>query len=69
VPLPPRGGARAFVEALKTRMAAGQFRAVVDRRYPLIEIAEAYRYVESGQKAGIVVIEVAADPLAAAQVN
>lgn len=69
VPLPPRGGARAFVEALKARMAAGQFRAVVDRRYPLAEIAEAYRYVETGQKAGIVVIDVAADPPEAGRVD
>jgi NADPH:quinone reductase-like Zn-dependent oxidoreductase len=60
VPLPPRGSAPAFVAFLKSRMAAGQFRAVIDRTYPLDAIAEAYRYVETGQKAGIVVIEVAA---------
>ena len=59
VPLPPPGGAPAFVAALAARMAAGQFRAVVDRTYPLAEIAEAYRYVETGRKAGIVVIAVA----------
>jgi D-arabinose 1-dehydrogenase-like Zn-dependent alcohol dehydrogenase len=40
-------------------MAAGEFRAVIDRKYPLGEIAEAYRYVETGQKTGIVVIDVA----------
>ena len=39
-------------------MEAGEFRAVVDRRYPLEQIREAYRYVESGQKTGIVVIDV-----------
>jgi NADPH:quinone reductase-like Zn-dependent oxidoreductase len=59
VPLPPRGSAPAFVAFLKARMEAGQFRAVVDRTYPLEAIAEAYRYVETGQKAGIVVIKVA----------
>ena len=70
VPLPPRGGAHAFVEALRARMEAGQFRAVIDRSYPLEAIAEAYRYVETGQKAGIVVIEVAAaDRPEAAQVD
>ncbi len=64
VPLPPPGGGHAFVAFLKARMEAGQFRAVIDRTYPLEAIAEAYRYVETGQKAGIVVIEVAAaDPL------
>jgi NADPH:quinone reductase-like Zn-dependent oxidoreductase len=49
-----------FVSFLKGRMEAGQFRAVVDRKYPLDEISQAYRYVESGQKVGIVVIDVAA---------
>jgi NADPH:quinone reductase-like Zn-dependent oxidoreductase len=41
-------------------MEAGQFRAVIDRKYPLAAIANAYRYVETGQKVGIVVIDVAA---------
>jgi NADPH:quinone reductase-like Zn-dependent oxidoreductase len=58
VPLPPRGSARQFVHFLKERMDAGQFRAIVDRKYPLDEIADAYRYVYTGQKAGIVVIDV-----------
>ena len=39
-------------------LPAGEFRSVVDRSYPLEAIAEAYRYVETGQKAGIVVIDV-----------
>jgi len=60
VPLPPRGSGHAFVEFLKARMEAGQFRAVIDRRYPLDAIADAYCYVETGQKVGIVVINVAA---------
>ena len=37
-------------------MAAGQFRPLVDRRYPLTQIVEAYRYVETGQKVGNVVV-------------
>lgn len=48
-----------FVEFLKLRIEAGQFHAVVDRKYGLSDIADAYRYVETEQKAGIVVIEVA----------
>jgi NADPH:quinone reductase-like Zn-dependent oxidoreductase len=39
-------------------MKSGQFRAVIDRTYPLDAIADAYRYVETGQKVGIVVIVV-----------
>jgi NADPH:quinone reductase-like Zn-dependent oxidoreductase len=60
LPLPPRGSGQAFVEFLRARMEAGQFRAVIDRRYPLDAIGEAYRYVGMGQKVGIVVINVAA---------
>lgn len=48
--------AKAFVEYLKTRMEAGEFRAVIDRQYPLEAIADAYRYVESERKTGIVVV-------------
>jgi NADPH:quinone reductase-like Zn-dependent oxidoreductase len=61
VPLPARGSAPAFVGFLKGLMEAGQFRAVIDRKYSLDAIADAYRYVETGQKTGVVVIKVAAD--------
>lgn len=60
VPLPPRGSGHAFVEFLRGRIQAGQFRAVIDRTYPLDAIADAYRYVATGQKVGIVVIRVTA---------
>ncbi|MFQ5401539.1 MAG: NAD(P)-dependent alcohol dehydrogenase [Anaerolineae bacterium] len=40
-------------------MEAGQLKALVDRSYPLTETAEAYRYFETGQKKGSVVITVA----------
>jgi len=36
----------------------GKYRPVIDRRYPLDEIVEAVRYVESGQKTGNVVLRV-----------
>ena len=57
-PLPQSGKAKAFVEFLKTRMVAGECRAVIDSEYPLEAIADAYRYVETEQKTGIVVISI-----------
>jgi NADPH:quinone reductase-like Zn-dependent oxidoreductase len=47
-----------IVEYLRERIAAGRFRPLVDRHYGLEEIVEAYRYVETGQKVGNVVITV-----------
>lgn len=59
VPLPKRASGRAFVNDLRAKIEAGQFVPVIDRTWPLAEIAEAYRYVQTGQKAGVVVIDVA----------
>lgn len=57
-PLPRSDQARALVESLKARLEAGEFRPVIDREYPLEAIADAYRYVETQRKTGIVVIDV-----------
>jgi NADPH:quinone reductase-like Zn-dependent oxidoreductase len=39
-------------------VASGAFTPLVDRRFPLDQIVEAYRYVESGRKVGNVLIQV-----------
>jgi NADPH:quinone reductase-like Zn-dependent oxidoreductase len=54
IPTVPDG----FADTLKAHIEANQLRAVIDRTYPFDDIAEAYRYVETGEKTGIVVIDV-----------
>ena len=59
-PIPPKYD-QARVRRFKSLMESGAFRPVVDRRYKLNQIVEAYRYVESGQKIGNVLIDLRPD--------
>jgi NADPH:quinone reductase-like Zn-dependent oxidoreductase len=56
-PIP--GDDQEMARYFKRLMESGEFKPVIDRRYPLDQIVEAYRYVETGQKIGNVVISVA----------
>jgi NADPH:quinone reductase-like Zn-dependent oxidoreductase len=49
---------QAMIEHFKSLMESGDLRPVIDRRYSLEHIVEAYRYVETGQKVGNVVITI-----------
>lgn len=58
-PMPKMRGPE-MVRYLKELIESGEFKPVLDRTYPLHQIVEAYRYVETGQKIGNVVISVVA---------
>ena len=47
---------------LRELMEAGEYRAVIDRTYPLEQAADATRYVETEQKTGNVVLVVRSAP-------
>jgi NADPH:quinone reductase-like Zn-dependent oxidoreductase len=56
-PIPPRF-TKEDVVLLRELIEAGEYRAVIDRHYPLDQVVEATRYVETKQKTGNVVLTV-----------
>lgn len=52
IPLDPKGS----LTLIKRLVEQKEFRPVIDRRFPLEQIQEAFRYVESGQKIGNVIL-------------
>jgi NADPH:quinone reductase-like Zn-dependent oxidoreductase len=50
---------RVDLEIIRDLAEQGKIRPVIDRTYPLAQIAEAHRYVEAGHKKGNVVIMIA----------
>ena len=49
----------AELEYVQERVASGEIEVLIDREYPLEQIVEAHRYVESGRKRGNVLIRIA----------
>jgi NADPH:quinone reductase-like Zn-dependent oxidoreductase len=62
VALPMPDWKREDIHFLKELVDVGEYRPVIDRRYPLEDVVEATRYVETGQKVGNVVLTLNGGP-------
>lgn len=47
-----------MINFLRERVESGDFKPIIDRTYTLEQIIEAYKYVETGQKTGNVVLKI-----------
>lgn len=63
VVFPTPRSSQSLVEFIAAHIESANFNAVIDRVYSLCDIAEAYRYVETEQKTGIIVIETVQDAI------
>jgi NADPH:quinone reductase-like Zn-dependent oxidoreductase len=61
VTLPTPDYTKKDVLFLKELIEAGRYRPVIDRSYPLEQVVEATKYVETGQKTGNVVLTISRD--------
>jgi NADPH:quinone reductase-like Zn-dependent oxidoreductase len=50
---------KADILLMKELIETGEYRPVIDRRYPMEQVADAHRYVETWQKTGNVVLTIA----------
>jgi NADPH:quinone reductase-like Zn-dependent oxidoreductase len=58
---PLAGYKLADLEYLKTLLADGKVKAVIDRRYPLEQVVEAHRYIDANYRIGNVVLAVGSE--------
>ena len=56
--IPPRAS-KQDVELFRSLIEAGKYHAVIDRTYPMSDVVEAARYVETEQKIGNVILRIA----------
>ncbi|MFL5679298.1 MAG: NAD(P)-dependent alcohol dehydrogenase [Chloroflexota bacterium] len=52
------GRSREYIDVLKQAIEAGAYRPVIDRVYPMDQVADAHRYVEAWHKTGNVVLTI-----------
>ncbi|WP_254532765.1 NAD(P)-dependent alcohol dehydrogenase [Natrinema gelatinilyticum] len=54
----PAGVRKKYLGELRELLDSGMIRSVIGRRYPVAEIVEAYRYVDTGHKRGTAVVTI-----------